>query len=386
MITKTMRFSPITGILGHRQVGKTTLASLLSDCYVTLDLGTELSDASAEPMGFLAKHKAKPLIIDECQLAPALFPALKEWVRLHKEPGQFLLTGSVRFSSRKAIRESLTGRIINWELLPMDWAEQNSQPLADKLLRLMKAKDLNIELKCNPTFTLKTYSRYLYTGGLPGVFGVRDAGIRTQRMETQINTILERDLKLLVQTSLDFKTLRRLLAALASQAGRRFSISEVARVTRISLPTLRKLISALESMFVIRFIPSEGDFLKPVLFFEDLAECAHLYPGVSDPQKSFLLFLYQNLRTQFHYRPEARAVAFSYAERSGHEIPLCFRCEQRLLGIIPVIDESTLSTAHKDARNFIKRYPAARVLLVGLGNNDLLMSRNIRYLGVNQML
>ncbi len=89
---------------------------MLSERYVSLDLAPVLNLASQDAISFLEKNKATPLVIDECQLAPELFPALKEHVRQDQKPGQFLLTGSVRFSSRRAIRESLAGRIVAWEL------------------------------------------------------------------------------------------------------------------------------------------------------------------------------------------------------------------------------------------------------------------------------
>ena len=155
---------------------------------------------------------------------------------------------------------------------------------------------------------------------------------------------------------------------------------------RLELQKLGRLIAALESMFLIRFIPSEGDFSKPVLFFEDLAEWTHLNPGATDHQKLFLSFIYQNLRTQFHYRPELKTAIFAYAEKSGYEVKLCFRSGQQLIGIIPVVDESTMLTAHKDARNFIKCYPTAKVLLVGLENKDLLLGHNVRYLCIGKLI
>src|SRR4051812_7143495 len=140
LLRKSNRFSAVTGIFGHRQVGKTTLASLLAKKYVTLDDAGILETAVMDPKSFLADRDAHPLVIDECQLAPPLFPAIKEWVRTHSKPGQFILTGSVRFSSRKLIRESLTGRIIAWELLPMSLSEAHGQPLSDSILRLVQSK------------------------------------------------------------------------------------------------------------------------------------------------------------------------------------------------------------------------------------------------------
>src|ERR1035437_9889529 len=120
LISKALRFSPIVGVLGHRQVGKTTLCGALGKDYLSFDRAEFLDQGIHSPETLLRSHQALPLVLDECQLAPPLFPALKEWVRTHPKPGQFLLSGSVRFTSRKAIRESLTGRIINWALLPLD--------------------------------------------------------------------------------------------------------------------------------------------------------------------------------------------------------------------------------------------------------------------------
>ena len=122
-LKRLLGFSPIVGIFGHRQVGKTTLLSRHVRSYATLDLRAQLDRAEADPQAFVSSATEYPFGIDEAQLAPALFPALKEHVRVHRRPGQFILSGSVRFTSRKAIRESLTGRIVHLELLPFTQAE-----------------------------------------------------------------------------------------------------------------------------------------------------------------------------------------------------------------------------------------------------------------------
>lgn len=100
---KLLGFSPLVGVLGHRQVGKTTLVASLGKEYFSLDLRTTHDEISADPFGFLSSVKKCPTVLDECQTLPELFPALKEFVRKNKKPGSFLLTGSVRFTSRKAI-------------------------------------------------------------------------------------------------------------------------------------------------------------------------------------------------------------------------------------------------------------------------------------------
>src|SRR5262245_14019250 len=102
LLKRSMKFSPITGLFGHRQVGKTTLASAAAGRYLSLDDRATLDLSLTDPDSFLRDHEAFPLVLDECQLSPPLFPALKERVRKGAPPGSYLLTGSVRFSSRKA--------------------------------------------------------------------------------------------------------------------------------------------------------------------------------------------------------------------------------------------------------------------------------------------
>jgi len=388
---KALKFSPIVGVFGHRQVGKTTLAGQLAQNYVSLDLLESVTLAQANPTGFLGSRlesRSLPLAIDECQMAPPLFPALKEWVRIHPAPGQFLLTGSVRFSSRKAIRESLTGRMVAWELLPMDWSEMHETALPDTIFRQLKARQDSVPLEPHPAFSQKTYQIALSHGGLPGVFAVRDASIRAQRFETQINTIIERDLRLLVETSLGFRTLRELAVALARQAGGALDLTDLQRATKISLPTLRRLIPALEALFLIRLLPSEGDYSKPVLFFEDLGEQRYLRgKSLDDSEQDTLLpFLYHHLRVQFHYRPERQGEIFVYRDRKSVVPALGFRCEHGVLGVFPALDRSRVPDSVLAAKRFQQRYPGAKAWIVTPEDQDQVLAPGIRWLGLGRVL
>ena len=70
---------PIVLLTGPRQTGKSTLLyHRLTDrfSYISLDDRLELSVARNDPRSFLAIHPA-PLIIDEAQKAPELFPELE---------------------------------------------------------------------------------------------------------------------------------------------------------------------------------------------------------------------------------------------------------------------------------------------------------------------
>ena len=134
--------SPLVSLIGHRQVGKTTLLEQISQQYVTFDDENTLASANSNPKAFVSTLRSLGTAIDECQLSEKLFPALKERVRRDKRPGQLYLSGSVRFTRKKLIRESLTGRIMTADLLPMSLSELDGTDLPDLLPRMMRARSL----------------------------------------------------------------------------------------------------------------------------------------------------------------------------------------------------------------------------------------------------
>lgn len=181
LIESGLRFKGLVGVFGHRQVGKTTLLEQLSRRYTTLDVSRELQRADSNPELFLQElsrnPKEWPTGIDECQSSPVLFPALKEFVRVHKNPGIFLLSGSVRFSSRKAIAESLAGRILTYELLPFSISELAQKPintLASNLIGQNFRSFKFPQVKCVGFEKHTAAQKYLKLGGLPGICFVRN--------------------------------------------------------------------------------------------------------------------------------------------------------------------------------------------------------------------
>lgn len=124
IIIKKRKLWPALGIVGARQVGKSTLlreeiASKIKGKYITFDNKEDRDRVKKSPQYFLKAHLPKNdtvLIFDEVQKAPDIFDAIKIEIDNKKVPGQFILTGSTEFSIRTQIRESLTGRILNLKL------------------------------------------------------------------------------------------------------------------------------------------------------------------------------------------------------------------------------------------------------------------------------
>lgn len=371
LLANILSHSPIAGVIGQRQTGKTTLSEELCEEYETLDRRDSLDQAESDPEAFLSSRK-HPFTIDECQLSPALFPALKEQVRTHPRKGQFILTGSVRFTSRKAIRESLTGRIVNLELLPLSVAEAHSEALPGLLAKLMSRSTFPTLDPASSAWIEKTKRRFesfLVSGGLPGICFYREAHVRSPRFETQIETLLERDLRLLVSTPLSFRQLRQLLALLAQNQGQPLNFLELARKIGISAPTVRKLTSAFESMFLVRSIATDQQ-ARPVLFFEDQGMATHLAPEAAEtlgPEHDLTRGLFSCILPQFMYRPETAALFYQFRTRGGAKVDFAIKSGTHRIGIIVSGEDGPTRSSLGSARSFAASTSSAKVVIAHCG-------------------
>jgi len=115
---------PAVLILGPRQCGKTTLAKYsLKGEYFDLEKPSDQQVFINDPE-FALRRLDGPVIIDEAQILPELFPVIRSLIdeRRHKY-GQYYLLGSVNPILIKHISESLAGRVGIVELTPFLFSE-----------------------------------------------------------------------------------------------------------------------------------------------------------------------------------------------------------------------------------------------------------------------
>ena len=368
-IAKVATFSPLIGLLGHRQVGKTTLLEQVSNEYLTLDDQDTMSLIAGNPKQFLAGHHSNKTAIDESQLLPALFPALKERVRKNKKPGQFILSGSVRFTSRKAIRESLTGRIINLELLPMTISEIKQLPCPTILKKML---DSNLEQMASQVETESAMRKtvreqiepYLERGGLPGVCFMRNEQLRTGKIKEQLLTILDRDLRMVFPTTLPYSQILLYVQELAKNECAPLNYSLLRKTTGISEVTQKKLIYALEAVFILRTLPIQGDKKGFICFFEDQGEQRYLSQETLDEARAFEGLCYRNARAQFFY-DDINSYSYSHFLTRGHSrIPFVVHSSNAILGFMPILEDLPTRSHLAQAGSLLKHYANAKIIFI----------------------
>src|ERR1039457_251225 len=121
--------TPVVLVNGARQTGKSTLVQSTELAepgrqYLTFDDPSILAAAKRDPSGFVSGLNT-PVILDEVQHVPEVFPVIKLAVDRRREPGRFLLTGSANVLLLPKLSESLVGRMEVLTLWPFSQGEIN---------------------------------------------------------------------------------------------------------------------------------------------------------------------------------------------------------------------------------------------------------------------
>ena len=122
-VEASLRSFPAVGLVGARQVGKTTLARMIETGWPggALHLDLESPEDLAKlgnPELFLSQYEDRLVVIDEAQQRPGLFPVLRVLIDRNRRPGRFLILGSAAPDLKRQASESLAGRIVYHELPP----------------------------------------------------------------------------------------------------------------------------------------------------------------------------------------------------------------------------------------------------------------------------
>lgn len=249
---------PCVAVIGARQCGKTTLLQSLDDSWRLFDLerGADFQAVGDDPDLFLSLHTDR-IAIDEAQVLPALFPALRVAIdRDRGKVGRFIITGSSSPRLSRAISESLAGRVGIIEMSPLSWSEvePNSEPgLVDHVLTSdFRAEDL--VARASPRGDLQALTDYWFKGGYPEPWIKDDARFRDRWHDQYIKTYVMRDVARLFPglNQEKFRIFARMLGGLSGQT---VNQAEVARALGVSPPTVRDYFEIAQGTFLWRSLP-----------------------------------------------------------------------------------------------------------------------------------
>ncbi|MEB2778993.1 ATP-binding protein [Algoriphagus sp. C2-6-M1] len=260
LLQEYLSIFPAVGLLGPRQVGKTTLVKNLKldkdSIYIDLEKASDrakLVDAEL----FLKAQVDKTVILDEIQLMPELFAELRSLIDEQREPGRFILLGSALPDLNRKSADSLAGRIGYLELTPFFWEEVAADELEKLWIR----------------------------GGFPLSFLAKSERESQLWRQNFIKTYLERDLAQ-IGLSTDPRLVERFWIMLANAQGGIWNGESFARALGITRPTVNRFLEYLEGSFMVRVLPPFHQNIKkrlvksPKVFIRD-AGLLHSLTGVT---------------------------------------------------------------------------------------------------------
>ncbi|SEF58385.1 ATP-binding protein [Algoriphagus boritolerans] len=247
---ESIRQFPVTGLIGPRQVGKTTLAKssiyLSESIYLDLEKISDLNRLN-DPEFFFEENQDKTIILDEIHHLPNLFQLIRAMVDIHRKPGRFVILGSASPALLRQSDESLAGRISYIEMMPLSLLEIDQT---------------------------ESWEDLWIFGGFPEVFLYSNTKSKSNWYRNFVSSYIHRDLP---QYGLpaDSKVTRQFLMMIASSNGGILNYSTYAKSLGLSIPTVKTYLSFFVEAFLIRELypwavnPKKRLIKAPKLYYRD---------------------------------------------------------------------------------------------------------------------
>jgi predicted AAA+ superfamily ATPase len=360
-VRRLLREHRVVGIIGARQIGKTTLARQIVELHGGPTTVFDLEDPEhlarlADPM--LALRNLRGLVvIDEIQHLPEVFPVLRVLADRPRRPARFLVLGSASPKLLRQSSESLAGRIAYHELKGFSVEEVGDR----------RANQLWVR------------------GGFPSSFLARSTRISMEWRQTFIGTFLERDLPQL-GIRIPAPTMRRFWLMLAHYHGQIWNASEFARSFGVGDTTVRRYLDLLESVFMVRQLqPFHANLAKrqvkaPKVYLADTGILhalldlpdEHALEGHPKVGSSWEWFAMEAVIRQVAARPEQ---CYYWATHAGAELDLLIVRGPRRWGF--EFRRTSAPTITRSMRTAMADLQLARLDVIHAGDSSFPLARNI---------
>lgn len=248
-----------TLIVGPKWCGKTTTGEQQAKSVLRMQDPDRcegyLATAGTKP-SLLLKGK-NPRLIDEWQVAPVLWDAVRTAVDQRQEEGLFILTGSTSVDSSK-IMHSGTGRISRLKMYPMSLFESQESNGSISLRELFDDPELDID-GISSSLTIEELIFSACRGGWPAALRRKSNAAKLMIAKDYLNNICESDISTVdgVQrnptwTNMILRSYARNVSTLAKKTNIYKDVA--ANADSMTSATMDAYLNALEKLFVIEDI------------------------------------------------------------------------------------------------------------------------------------
>ena len=253
-------------IEGPKWCGKTTTAEQIAASVLYMD-DPEKKEQNITMSELNPKRLLKgtvPRLIDEWQLAPKLWDAVRFEVDHRGETGQFVLTGSAVPADTKKITHSGTGRFTWLTMRPMSLYESGESNGSVSLKDLFGGE---AEIDGEAEMTIDRLAFLVCRGGWPQAINMRDE-IALDQAADYFDAVVRSDINRADNVQKNPERVRRLMRSYARNQGGQIPNTVLARdisandETPISEETVASYVNALRKIFVIEDMPAWNPNLR----------------------------------------------------------------------------------------------------------------------------
>ena len=243
-------------IVGPKWCGKTTSAERKAASVIKMQDPDRregyLSTSRTKPS--LLLKGAVPRLIDEWQVAPVIWDAVRHTVDERRKKGQFILTGSTVVDDEQ-IMHSGTGRISKMSMYPMSLFESLESNGSVSLRNLFDDPDYDIDGKTSE-LTIEKLIFAACRGGWPASLDDMSKEAKLLIAKDYVDVICNEDISRVDKTRrnpslarLILRSYARNICTLAKKTGMLADVSQ--EMEGVSMPTFDDYVCALEKLFVI---------------------------------------------------------------------------------------------------------------------------------------
>lgn len=282
-ISEASAFFKVVMVTGMRGVGKKKCLEHLDNDrqFVSLADDSTLGDVLKFPSRFFKRYPL-PVTVEEVQRAPKLFLEVKAAVDPIERYGQVWLTSSQRFSLMRNVEESLAGRMIAFELMPLSLYERLGPGLEQSpYLPPVELPEAHLPVKSED----ETW-RTIWQGAFPEVIGVDELTRQRfydQWLDDYLTQSVQREFG--VARNQEYALF---LRALASRTGQELHIGSLAAEVGVTESTVKDWVNIVEATGIIYLLAPYWDHTRkqlvktPRLYFTDTGLVCHLL-GLNTP-------------------------------------------------------------------------------------------------------